>query len=185
MNILILYGSSEGQTAQIAQRITELIREKGHQVTVQSGDDLPGGFAVDDFDAAIIGGSIHMGKYQPYVKAFIRAHCKWLSSVPTALFTVCMAVSSRHAKDRAAARAYGERLLKETGWRPVLIETFAGAVKYTRYGFITRFVMKQISKREGGSTDTSCDHEYTDWAEVERFVEAFLARIGERAAQPA
>ena len=43
MNILILYGSSEGQTAQIAQRITELIREKGHQVTVQSGDDLPGG----------------------------------------------------------------------------------------------------------------------------------------------
>jgi menaquinone-dependent protoporphyrinogen oxidase len=34
--------------------------------------------------------------------------------------------------------------------------------------------MKQISKKEGGSTDTSRDHEYTDWKSVERFAENFL-----------
>lgn len=174
MNILILYGSTEGQTATIAERLAELFRGKGHPVTVLSGEHLPASFSVAGFDATIIGGSIHMGRYQPYVKAFITAHLDWLNAVPSALFTVCMAVRSQLAKDRAAGRAYGERLLKETGWRPGLNQTFAGAVKYTRYGFFTRFMMKQISKREGGSTDTSRDHEYTDWAEVERFADEFL-----------
>jgi menaquinone-dependent protoporphyrinogen oxidase len=39
--------------------------------------------------------------------------------------------------------------------------------------------MKWISKREGGSTDTSRDHEYTDWVSVERFAEEFIAGIAE------
>ena len=32
-----------------------------------------------------------------------------------------------------------------------------------------RWYMKKASKMNGGSTDTSRDHEYTDWGQVERF----------------
>ena len=35
--------------------------------------------------------------------------------------------------------------------------------------------MKEISKREGGSVDTSRDHEYNDWSGVERFAGTILA----------
>ena len=40
-------------------------------------------------------------------------------------------------------------------------------------------MMKRIVRSKPGnlSTDTSRDHEYTDWAEVERFGEDFLARL--------
>jgi menaquinone-dependent protoporphyrinogen oxidase len=35
-----------------------------------------------------------------------------------------------------------------------------------------------VSDKPGGlSTDTSRDHVYTDWDEVERFAEAFLERL--------
>jgi menaquinone-dependent protoporphyrinogen oxidase len=38
-----------------------------------------------------------------------------------------------------------------------------------------RWYMKRASRRHGGSTDTSRDHEYTDWAQVERFASDILA----------
>ncbi len=46
------------------------------------------------------------------------------------------------------------------------IEMIAGALKYTQYNWFIRWVMKGIARKEGGSTDTSRDHEYTDWRQV-------------------
>jgi menaquinone-dependent protoporphyrinogen oxidase len=37
--------------------------------------------------------------------------------------------------------------------------------------------MKLIAKQQGGDTDTSHDHEYTDWDDLTRFVDEFLAAI--------
>ena len=91
-----------------------------------------------------------------------------------------MAVRSQHAKSREEAMRYSDNFLAQTGWQPGLTKTFAGSVKYTQYNFVTRYIMKLISRREGGSTDTSRDHEYTDWESVERFAEAFMAEIAKQ-----
>jgi menaquinone-dependent protoporphyrinogen oxidase len=179
VNVLIIYGSSEGQTKKISGIIADIISNKGHQVDMQSGDQLPESFSTDTYDAVIIGGSIHMGNYPSYIKEFVMTHRDWLNSIPTAFFTVCMAIHSQHAKSRNEAIRYHEGFLAETGLLPKFTETFSGAVKYTEYNFITRFIMKWISRKEGGSTDTSHDHEYTDWVSVERFAEEFVAGIPE------
>ena len=177
MHVLIVYGSKEGQTTKIAERIAQLIRNRGLQVTTYSVKDMRIDFATDAFDAAIVGGSIHMNRYPTHLREFVTRHRDWLNKVPSALFTVCMAIQSQNADEREEARNYGERLTETTRWRPTLVETFAGAVKYTQYDFITRFIMKMITKREGGSTDTHFDHEYTDWDAVARFTNRFLEEI--------
>lgn len=177
MDILILYGSVEGQTKKISERLAGIIRDKKHQVTTQSGEHLPASFPLDRYDAVIIGGSIHIGKYPAYINKFVGSHRDWLNSIPSALFTVCMAVNSENAKSREEAAHYGDKLTAQTGWTPKLTQTFAGAVKYTQYNFVIRIMMKMITKREGGSTDTSRDHEYTDWTSVERFAEDFIGVI--------
>ena len=179
MNILILFASKEGQTEKIAHFIAEVIRHHGHQATTHLGEHLPKDFSLDSFDAAIIGGSIHMGKYPRYLKRFVSEHSDWLNRIPSALFTVCMAIHSVNEKEQAEARSFGTNFIKETDWQPDLVETFAGAVKYTQYGFITRIIMRHISKKEGGDTDTSRDHEYTNWDAVTRFTEKFLSELGE------
>lgn len=180
MHILIIYGSLEGQTKKIAERIAEILATKGHQVTNLAADTLAADFSVNNFDAAIVGGSIHIGNYPKQIPKFISKYRGWLNNVPGALFTVCMAINSQQTKSREQAVGFGDKLISQTGWRPVLTETFAGAVKYTQYGFITRFIMKNISKREGGSTDTTRDHEYTDWDRVTQFADAFAAALTER-----
>jgi menaquinone-dependent protoporphyrinogen oxidase len=179
MNILILFATKEGQTEKIAHFLAEVIRHHGHQATTQLGEHLPKDFNTYRFDAAIIGGSIHMGKYPGYLKKFVTEHSDWLKQVPSAFFTVCMAIHSINEKERIDAKSLGQNFVDQTDWQPGLMETFAGAVKYTQYGFITRKIMQLISKKEGGSTDTSEDHEYTDWEAVTRFAEQFLDKVGE------
>jgi menaquinone-dependent protoporphyrinogen oxidase len=177
MNILIVYGSLEGQTKKIAEYVADMLRQSSHQVSVQSCEELPGHFPVTNYDAAIVGGPIHMGKYPACVKAFIQTNRDWLNNTPSAFFTVCMAINSINKESKERALQYGIDLLAQTGWQPEINETFAGAVKYTQYNFITRFIMKMISRKEGGSTDTSCDHEYTDWEAVKCFAEKITGGI--------
>ncbi len=58
---------------------------------------------------------------------------------------------------------------------------FAGALRYSEYGWMMKRVMKSIARREGNDTDTSRDHEYTDWPAVDRFandVAVMAARRG-------
>jgi menaquinone-dependent protoporphyrinogen oxidase len=177
MHVLIVYGSKEGQTAKIAECMAQIIRNRGLQASTYSGKEIQADFATDGFDAAIIGGSIHIGKYPAYLREFVTQHRDWLNKVPSAFFTVCMAIHSHNAVEREEAESFGKDFIEATQWRPALVETFAGAVKYTQYNFIIRFIMKRITKREGGSTDTSQDHEYTDWDAVARFTNRFLEKI--------
>jgi menaquinone-dependent protoporphyrinogen oxidase len=177
VNILILYATLEGQTEKVAERMAQVLRNKGHQVTSQSAERIQDNFNLDSFEAAILGGSIHMGHHPKFLKNFVSQHLDWLNSNTTALFTVCMGINSQEAKSRQEAQTYGEHFIKQTNWHPALTATFAGAVKYTQYNIITRFIMKMISKHEGGSTDTSHDHEYTDWDAVARFAEQFAEKI--------
>jgi len=177
MDILIVYGSLEGQTKKIAEHIAAILAAKGHATTTLSAENLSTDFSLDDFDAAIIGGSIHISKYPKPLLKFVTTHRDSLNKIPGALFTVCMAINSKLPGSREQAMHFGEAFKTQTGWRPALVETFAGAVKYTQYGFITRYIMKRISKHEGGSTDTSRDHEYTDWGGVAHFAEEFAVML--------
>jgi len=183
MNILILYATLEGQTAKIAGHIAQALRNKNHKVTFETVKQLPGDFAHDAFDAVILGGSIHMGHYPRYLSRFVKKNREWLDSIPTAFFTVCMAINSQHDEARQEAIEYSKRFMRETRWQPTVNATFAGAVKYTQYNFITRLIMKRISQKEGGNTDTAHDHEYTDWEAVARFAEHFTEKLSET--QPA
>jgi menaquinone-dependent protoporphyrinogen oxidase len=60
-----------------------------------------------------------------------------------------------------------------------MIVCFAGRLAYTKYGFLKRFLMKRIARKEGASTDTSRDHEFTKWSDVEQFA-ADMALLIER-----
>jgi menaquinone-dependent protoporphyrinogen IX oxidase len=47
--------------------------------------------------------------------------------------------------------------------------TFSGALRHSQYGFVTRLIMKSISGRRAGPTDTTRDYEFTDWDAVDTF----------------
>ena len=172
--ILIGYGTTEGQTARIAEYIADVIRGQGHEAQVldlKRSKDVP----LDGTDAVVIGGSIHMGKHEESVGDFVRKNRGALERLPSAFFSVSLAAHG----DMENARAYVENFEQQTGWRPTQVGYFGGALLYRQYGLIKRLMMKKIVRDKPGnlSLDTSRDHEYTEWDDVRRFAEDFLRRL--------
>lgn len=175
-SFLIAYGTSEGQTAKVAERIAETISERGHDVTTL---DVSGGGEHDvaAFDAVLVGSSIHVGKHQPAVAEFVTDHGAALSERPTGFFQVSLSSATDDEERRAEAASYADTFVEETGFEPDRIGLFGGALRYSKYGFLKRMMLKRIAAEATGDTDTSQDYEYTDWAEVEAFAADFAAFV--------
>jgi menaquinone-dependent protoporphyrinogen oxidase len=167
--ILIVYGSSYGQTEKIARRLAEMLTLRSCDVTVADAKTLPASLRPDAFDGIVVGASIIARGHQPAVRDFVHANLATLNRIPSAFYSVCASAGSAYEKNRIGARRLRDAFLVEARWHPAVTESIAGAINFTRYNFMLRWYMKKASKMNGGSTDTSRDHEYTDWAQVERF----------------
>lgn len=181
VTILVCYGTSEGQTEKIAERLGDRLTERGHRVPVRNvaEDDLdPTGY-----DAILIGSSIHVGSHQSSVEGFVRENREALAHRPTGFFQVSLSSAADDPDRRAEAAGYVEAFEEATGFHPDRVGLFGGALRYSKYGFLKRLLMKHIAKKATRDTDTSQDHEYTDWGEVDAFAEDFAAfvegRLGE------
>lgn len=177
--ILIIYGTSYGQTAKIAMRMQAILIHGGYQVTVVNAAAAAAP-PLDSFDAIVVGSSIIAHGHQKAVERFIRAQIGRLKTIPGAFYSVSASAASQSAGGRAAADRLRDEFLAKMGWEPQLRASIAGAINYTRYNPLLRWYMKRASAKEGGSTDTSRDHEYTDWKQVEQFAEA-VAHLVDRA----
>ncbi|HKL28803.1 MAG TPA: flavodoxin domain-containing protein [Natrialbaceae archaeon] len=170
--VLVYYGTTEGQTEKVATRIADVLRGREFEVDLLHGKDVPDGFTLEGYDGTVVGASVHVGKHQDYVVEFVNRHRSALAELPSAFFSVSLTASVEDEAEREVAEDVVEAFLVDTGWHPNLTAAVPGAVQYSKYGLIKRFVMKRISKRAGKDTDTSRDHEYTDWEDVEDFAES-------------
>jgi menaquinone-dependent protoporphyrinogen oxidase len=180
--VLVVYATREGQTRKIAEHVAATLRGRGVEVDVVDARSPPA--ALDRYGTTILAASIHQGKHEPELIAFAKAHAAELARRPTALLSVSLTEATSEdptAAPEARARAAAEvqrtidELCAETGLHPSQIRRVAGALLYRQYGIFKRFMMRMIVGKQGGSTDTSRDHEYTDWAALDAFVDQLAA----------
>lgn len=167
-DIAIFYETSEGHTAEIANRMKGFLENKGLSVSVQRCREADTA-AISAAKVVIIGGSVHAGSHQKQMMSFIKSNSAILTQKPGAFFSVNLYSRSEKDERKAEVQGYLDAPEKETDWKPSIKRTFPGALPYTKYNFVIRWMMKWISSGEGGDTDTSRDFVYTDWAEVETF----------------
>ena len=174
-NVLIVYATKDGQTSKIAQRMAATLRKEGHEATLFDADHDSSLLDLERFDVAVVGGPIHAGGYPRSVVKFVRHHRQFLEHIPSAFFSVGLAVASRTSDGRAQTLEVIDKFSQKTGWRPARIELIAGALPYSKYNPLIRFIMRRIAAKEGGDVDTSRDYEYTDWKAVENFARKLVA----------
>jgi menaquinone-dependent protoporphyrinogen oxidase len=176
-SVLLLYGTSEGQTEKIAHHVAGVLTGRGHAVELVHGRDRPASLDPADYDAVVVGDSVHVGRHHDYVRSFVADNVDALNAVPSAFYQVSLSAASDREESVAEAEAIAEGLLEATGWTPDRVASFAGALVYSQYGLVKRFMLRRIARKEGGDTDTSRDYEYTDWDEVTAFAEAVAAAL--------
>jgi menaquinone-dependent protoporphyrinogen oxidase len=180
MKILIVYGTTEGQTRKIAMFMADRIRGVGNEVSLVDSTEIPEDLDVETCTAVIVAGSVHQGHHQASLFQFVRDHLATLQSKPSAFVSVSLSMAGDDPRDRLDAAECADRFLDVAAWKPTVIHLAAGALRYTQYDFFKRWILKMIAGAKGASTDTGHDHEFTDWRDLEAFVDRFLAQLAER-----
>lgn len=177
MKVLILYGTTEGQTRKIAEFVAKHLRAIGDVVTLI---DATGDTTLVDLrqhDAAIVAASLHAGQYQTSVAHFVRANHAWLNKMPSAFISVSLSAAGSDPDDLKGIAECAERFKAETGWTTSEVHQVAGAFRFTEYDFFKRWVLKLIAWEKNVKVEPGKDVELTNWEALAVTVDALRARF--------
>lgn len=175
--IAIVYATWHGQAEKVARRIADVACINGVETTAGEAHS-PEAQAISNetHAAAIVVGSVHFGRHPASLRDFVLKKLAVLSTLPTAFVSVSGAAAALSGEKEA--RDHIEKFLTATGWDPDVRLPVAGAIPYSKYGFITRHLMQFSSRVAGRDSDITRDYEYTDWFAVDAFVRHFLMEVG-------
>ncbi len=122
-NILIVYGSFSGSTAEIADRMKTILEKNNCSAEVLPAD----GSSKDlgPYDLVIIGSAIRGGSPHGGVKKFIEANRTALEKKKVAVFAACLFVISKKENQKSEAQGYADKVA--CGLAPASKTVFAGS----------------------------------------------------------
>ena len=181
----VFYATKEGQARKVAEHVGAALQARALDVAVHDVKDADAAAALGHSDAVVLVGSVHLGKHETELVAFVKGHRAQLDSVPAAFLSVCGAQagaeqgSTPEARAKAAAHVEAQLqvFMKATGWHPRHVRPVAGAYVFTHYNPLVRWVLKLIAQHEGLPTDTSRDYEFTDWVALDEFSRALAEEL--------
>jgi menaquinone-dependent protoporphyrinogen oxidase len=184
--VLVVYATREGQTERIATHVADSLRSRGLPVDVVEASEPWQGLSVDAHSAAILAASVHRGKHEPEMVEFVKRRRADLEAVPSAFLSVSLseagaedakASDEQRAKWTTDVQGMVDQFFIETGWSTKQVRPIAGALMYSRYSMPLKVIMKRIAHSVGASTDTTCDHEFTNWSSLDKFIEEFASKL--------
>lgn len=174
--VLVVFATRLGQTRRIAERLAIRVREHGLFASCFDVRDLAPDLDLDSYQGVIVGASLDPGHHQLSVARFLRQHREALRELHTAFFSVTLAVAGNPAMREGVHRGAG-RFLQAAMFSPELHEDLAGALRFSRAGWLLRSFMRHEERLLGVDNPWDQDLELTDWDEVDRFAERFLEHM--------
>ena len=174
MNILIAYASTEGQTRKIARYVADYLNGQGHTVELAGAEDAKDA-ELARFDAVLLAGSVHAGKYQKPLVALAKSKANALEHVRSAFLSVSLAAAGDDPADWQGLSDCVNRFAEKTGWTPPTVMHVAGAFRFTEYDFFKSWAMRWIAAQKDQEVKPGENKEYTDWAALKKTLDSWLA----------
>lgn len=122
--IVTVFGTGEGQTAKVAERIEGVLTDRGHETTTVNVKEIGPDLDFNEVDAVLVGVSIHLGKQQKAVRRFAKNHREGLARKPNGFFQVSGssgegiegAQRRRHATSMSSSRSRGGARTGSVSW---------------------------------------------------------------------
>ncbi|MGI9352436.1 MAG: flavodoxin domain-containing protein [Rhizobiaceae bacterium] len=171
MNILLLYGSTEGHTRKIAEYCENYLVNNGHTVEVRKSKQRSSDLDIANFDGVILAGSVHQKRHQETLENFVFAHREQLKKLPTLLISVSLSIAFENGKEEASR--YVELLIENTKFKPDCVALVGGALKFEMYGYYMSHIVEHVVLKD--REKISEDREFTDWDDLRLKLDAFTA----------
>ena len=184
--VAVIYATREGQTQRIAEAVSAGLIKRGLGAVMLDTGGMREDMDPAEYSAFILAASVHIADHEPEMIDFVKRHHSMLETRPNAFLSVTLseagaerkdASAEEHARFAADVQTMIDRFVAETGWHPQHVLPVAGALRYSKYNFPVRILMKRIARAAGGSTDVTRDHEYTDWVALDEFVARFAQEM--------
>lgn len=159
--ILVTYASRYGSTAEIAQRVGDVLAKRGYAVDVLP---LAEATAPGDYDGFVLGGAIYSGQWPPEVCEFVGSNEHLLRDKHAALFVVAIRLREAGEEMRQSVLSTIDtcRVMVE----PDTIGLFAGKIDYDTLSPIVRLQVQTKNLPEG---------DFRDWAAIEAWADEVAA----------
>ena len=168
----IIYSTADGHTKKICEKLKSIIVEQKLNVDLVSISDFNKN--ITDYDTIVIGASVRYGKHNASIIKFMIKNESDLKKITTIFFSVNL-VARKEDKNTPDTNPYLIKFLKTIGWRPEILDVFAGRLDYSMYTFFDRVMIRLIMKLTNGPTKTESAIEYTDWNRVQKLGEKICA----------
>ena len=179
MRTAVFYATREGQSERVAGRVATDLRAQHAVVDLIDVKDVRGSIDWRAYGQAFVVASVHAGHHEKEMIAFVKRSKAELARLQAAFLSLTLSqagaeMPANSLLQRQAAHEDALRMIydfvRETGWQPARVLPVAGALAYSKYNFLVKFIMKRIAHKAGFDGPTSQDYEFTNWAEVDRFV---------------
>ena len=173
MKILVVYGTTEGQTRKIGEKVADRLSSHGHDTAVRNSSRWQEDFRVDTFDKVIVAGSVHERKHQRDLEMFVMANRAKLQAKPTLFLSVSL--SAAFPGGEAEARDYIDKFVEYTEWKPSRVLTVAGAIRYEEYDYFMEQIVHHVVLEGREHDQGEGDREFTDWDALYSVVDDFVS----------
>ena len=150
VRVLVAYASKYGATAEIAEKIGEVLRQAGLQADVLPADRVKD---LTPYKAVVLGSAVYIGQWRKPAATFLKANEKALAEKPAWLFS-----SGPAGEGDPAALLQGWRFPK--GLQPIAdrihprdIAVFGGAVDAKKLNPIEKWMLKNVKAPSGDFRD--------------------------------
>ena len=148
--VLVAYATKYGATAEIAERIGQVLRQAGLDVEVLAAERAGDAQA---YKAVVLGSAVYIGQWRKQAAAFLKANEQALAGRPVWLFS-----SGPTGEGDPVELTQGWRFPK--GLQPVAdriqprdIAVFAGSANVEKMNFLEKFMLKQVKAPAGDFRD--------------------------------
>lgn len=166
---LVVYASKAGSTREVAEKVAEVLTSNGLTLDVRPVKQVRN---LKGYDAVVLGTAVRMYKPLGMMMTFVNHHKKALSQVPTAAFTVGLAMKDGTEKGLADAEKYAAPFMS-------LLENnksktyFAGKLDLDTLDPIFRAIMANMTANDPGSLG-----DFRDWNVIQAWAETLPASLG-------
>jgi menaquinone-dependent protoporphyrinogen oxidase len=158
IQVLVAYGTKYGATAEIAEKIGQVLRQAGLRADVQPADRVGD---LTSYQAVVLGSAVYIGQWRKGAVRFLKANQKALAERPVWLFS-------------SGPTGEGDPLKLTQGWRlptslqpiadairPHDIALFHGAADVNKMNFLEKWMLKNVKAPAGDFRDWEA---ITAWA---------------------
>lgn len=138
MKTVILYKTLHGCTAKCAGLLKDQLTGEVEIVELENAKKVD----LNNFDAVIIGGSIHAGRIQKKVKQFCTDHADFLKGKKLGLYICCMEEGEK------AVAQFDQAFAEDLRNHAAATGFFGGEFNFERMNFIQKALIKKIAHVE-------------------------------------